>query len=413
MSNPTPHEQLWYLHGKWYDLSEFARRHPGGKQLIFLGQGTDCTPLFRCYHDAFPIERLRAFEVPAPDTGTENTGLFTYESEGFFRQVRKRVYQDLDRRQRKANRKDWAILLFHWAITGIAYVLGMLQGSWAWVIPFGILRGLIYVRPLHAASHYEMADRPGINRAISIICASMTSSIPDHWAAQHVRDHHCFPNVHAVDKDSLYPIKNIYPQQPTHWWNRLQHIYTPILFSLASFHYYVSDLIRVAIDVVKQPANANLLERSFVITVQTVLRVLPFLLLDWRLALGMMLVAEVATSVYVISQTVVNHELPETTQHELRPGEDWGAWQLYTSHNWRTGSWWANALSGGLNHQIEHHLFPEVHYRHYPWIAALVKEEAVKFGLPYYESPSLTQALVRHYRHLARIAHSKTAHVDT
>ena len=410
MYNKPRKEHLWYLHGKWYDLSAFARQHPGGRQMIELGQGTDCTPLFSCYHDKFPVERLRPYEVPAPDNAASNTGLFSYKANGFFRQVRKRVYRQIKERHLpiKSNATDWIILAIHLLATGITFKLGMLQGSIGWAVVFGILRGLIYVRPLHAASHYEMAEQPWINRSLSVVCASLSGSIPSHWAAQHVRDHHCFPNIESVDKDSLYPIKNIYPHQPKYRWNRLQHFYVPVLFSFASINYFLSDLIRIAIDAVRRPTTSRLLERGTIISIQATLKALPFLFLGWKEALGLTLLAEILTSIYVIAQTVVNHELPETTQHQhqLQPGEDWGAWQMCTSHNWRTGSRWANALSGGLSHQIEHHLFPEVHYRHYPWIAEIVREEAKEFKLPYYESPSLTYALKRHYTHLVSIAHS-------
>ncbi|PON19363.1 hypothetical protein C2W62_03070 [Candidatus Entotheonella serta] len=202
---------------------------------------------------------------------------------------------------------------------------------------------------------------------MSILCSCLASSIPDHWSAQHVRDHHCFPNIYPIDNDSMYPVKIIFPQLKTLWLTRYQHLYTPILFSFASLNYFVGDALRILVDTIKHPwdKDLNLAERWFVILVQASLKAVPFILYNFSTAALMTLLTEVITSVFVISQIVVNHELAETTQAVPRPGVDWGEWQMHTCHNWSTGSLLANHISGGLNHQIEHHLFPEIHYRHY------------------------------------------------
>ena len=58
-------------------------------------------------------------------------------------------------------------------------------------------------------------------------------------------------------------------------------------------------------------------------------------------------------------------------------------------------------LSGGLNMQIEHHLFPGVHYRHYPALSRLVRAACAEFHLPYNTSSSIFEAVAKHYRVLA------------
>ena len=55
---------------------------------------------------------------------------------------------------------------------------------------------------------------------------------------------------------------------------------------------------------------------------------------------------------------------------------------------------------GGLNHQIEHHLFPRISHVHYPRISRLVQNACRRFDLPYNEHPSFTAAIVSHYRWL-------------
>jgi linoleoyl-CoA desaturase len=58
---------------------------------------------------------------------------------------------------------------------------------------------------------------------------------------------------------------------------------------------------------------------------------------------------------------------------------------------------------GGLNYQIEHHLFPRVPHTHYPRIAEIVRRNAAKHGVRYTAQPSLWAALRSHHRHLRRL----------
>ena len=59
---------------------------------------------------------------------------------------------------------------------------------------------------------------------------------------------------------------------------------------------------------------------------------------------------------------------------------------------------------GGLNHQIEHHLFPKVCSVHYPALAPIVREVTREHGLPYYHQPTLFSAIRSHFRTLQRHA---------
>jgi linoleoyl-CoA desaturase len=55
---------------------------------------------------------------------------------------------------------------------------------------------------------------------------------------------------------------------------------------------------------------------------------------------------------------------------------------------------------GGLNFQIEHHLFPGIPHTHYARIAEIVQRNALRHGVRYTVHRSLREALRSHYRHL-------------
>jgi linoleoyl-CoA desaturase len=78
--------------------------------------------------------------------------------------------------------------------------------------------------------------------------------------------------------------------------------------------------------------------------------------------------------------------------------EEWAAHQMRTTVNFATQSKLVTWFTGGLNMQVEHHLFPNICHIHYPKIKHIVKEAAQKFNLPYHEAPTFLRALYAHYK---------------
>ena len=83
--------------------------------------------------------------------------------------------------------------------------------------------------------------------------------------------------------------------------------------------------------------------------------------------------------------------------------EEWGAHQMRTTANFATTNRYLNWFAGGLNFQIEHHLFPGISHTIYPKIASIVRQTAAEFGLPYHHYDSYTEALKSHYRFLREL----------
>jgi linoleoyl-CoA desaturase len=74
----------------------------------------------------------------------------------------------------------------------------------------------------------------------------------------------------------------------------------------------------------------------------------------------------------------------------------WAVHQMYTSCNFATGSRWFSWFVGGLNFQIEHHLFPNICHVHYKEVARIVEDAAREFNLPYISHPTFFRALREH-----------------
>jgi len=123
-----------------------------------------------------------------------------------------------------------------------------------------------------------------------------------------------------------------------------------------------------------------------------------FVLPTFTSALCMSLFTNITSSLIFSLQFVVNHEVDEI--YEDGPQEkpiDWGAYQVISSTSFAPDSYLSTEFAGGLNTQIEHHLFPGVYYGHYVALHNVVKKVCNDFGLVYNERPTLWQALKGHY----------------
>jgi hypothetical protein len=91
-----------------------------------------------------------------------------------------------------------------------------------------------------------------------------------------------------------------------------------------------------------------------------------------------------------------NIQAPE----KVVPLNDWAAVQCQTSVNWSAGSWFWNHFSGGLSHQIEHHLFPSICHTNYVYIQDVVENTCREFGVPYRNESNLLVAYFKMLKHL-------------
>jgi linoleoyl-CoA desaturase len=136
--------------------------------------------------------------------------------------------------------------------------------------------------------------------------------------------------------------------------------------------------------------------------------VVPLVVLDitwWQFVIGFLTVHLTAGLILgVIFQLA---HVVEPTEHleEHEAGALKGAWMLYqmrTTNNFARGNRLLSWYVGGLNYQIEHHLFPRVCHVHYRALSAIVEGVAKKHGVPYHSIPTLWQAIRSHYRMLKR-----------
>jgi len=87
---------------------------------------------------------------------------------------------------------------------------------------------------------------------------------------------------------------------------------------------------------------------------------------------------------------------------------DWAVHQVMSTANFATRSRFLYWLLGGLNFQVEHHLFPRISHIHYPAISRFVKQTCHEFGIAYNEYKSIWSAFVSHIKHLYALGRPQT-----
>jgi linoleoyl-CoA desaturase len=123
----------------------------------------------------------------------------------------------------------------------------------------------------------------------------------------------------------------------------------------------------------------------------------------WKVILGFFVMHYAAGLILSIVFQLA-HVVEETTNPI--PNEDgementWAIHQLYTTANFAPTNKIVNWFTGGLNHQVEHHLFPHISHVHYGKIAEIVKQTAFECNLPYNEFKTMRSAVIAHYKHL-------------
>lgn len=230
---------------------------------------------------------------------------------------------------------------------------------------------------------------------------------------QHVIAHHAHPNDHELDADTFgnYPIMRHNPQMPSRSYMRLQHLYFPLVYMWLGIAYPIDD-IRGFISGRYEHVRLHKLRAVdlalFIIGKlihYTLVLGLPLMTWGvsalWTFYLPMMLPGGwVLASTFAVSHNV------ESTVYNMPRNACWAETQIRTSANWGVGSSFWLYFSGGLNYQIEHHLFPGVAHIHYPALSEIVEQVCKRHNVPYNSYPRFRDILKSHVAQLRNLGNN-------
>ena len=100
--------------------------------------------------------------------------------------------------------------------------------------------------------------------------------------------------------------------------------------------------------------------------------------------------------VFQLAHAVEGPEFDSVGIEDKMIESEWAAHQVKTTANFAPGNKLINWYVGGLNYQVEHHLFPRISHVHYPAISPIVEQTCKQFNLPYHSFDTLTKSVISH-----------------
>jgi len=274
----------------------------------------------------------------------------------------------------------------------------------------GFVLACIGFNVMHDACHGSYSRKPWVNEVLGLTLNALGSNAFI-WKQKHNIIHHTYTNVDGVDDDIAK--SPVIRQCSTQTWvpmHRVQHIYLPLIYSLSSILWiFLTDFVKyLGRKVYKTPLQPMKLNDHIIFWASKVLYVvfyivIPILLVGaqaWVVGfLAMHAVMGFTLSiVFQLAHVVEETEFETVAEEDKVIENEWAIHQIKTTANFAPGSQVVTWFAGGLNYQIEHHLFPRISHVHYPAISKIVKAKCEEYNLPYNSIPTMMEAVRSHFR---------------
>lgn len=291
----------------------------------------------------------------------------------------------------------------------------------AFAFPLWLMMGLavagIGMNIMHDANHGAYSRNADINEWLGYTLYLVGVGVKN-WKFQHNVLHHTYTNVTGLDEDirdrgvvKLSP--HLVAGRPHRW----QWLYAFFFYSILTLYWVTlkdffqyHGFIRAGVNRQSRSENRKMLAglvlvKLFYFGVFFGLPVLALNMPFGEVLLGFLIMhvtsGLILTTIFQLAHSVEGtaYPLPDSTGMIRK---DWAIHQLETTVNFSGGNKILTWCLGGLNYQIEHHLFPKICHVHYPEISVIIKQTAEDFGLKYLENRSLRVAFVSHIRSLRK-----------
>ncbi|MEJ7589382.1 MAG: acyl-CoA desaturase [Ferruginibacter sp.] len=264
---------------------------------------------------------------------------------------------------------------------------------------------------MHDANHGSYNTRPWVNDMLGLSANALGAS-SFFWKQKHNIIHHTYTNVDGIDDDiAKSPIIRQCESQkwvPAH---KIQHLYLVPVYALSSiFWVFIMDFTKYfsrkiyTTDAWKMSTKNHIIFWSTKISFLIFYMILPIMV--WGIGpwlLGFFILHAVMgltlSLVFQLAHVVENTEFENVALDQTKHLETaWAEHELKTTSNFAMDNKVISWFVGGLNFQIEHHLFPRISHVHYPAISKIVMQKCAEFNLPYNKYDTMSEALVSHFK---------------
>ncbi len=295
---------------------------------------------------------------------------------------------------------------------------------WAVVLVFafiGVMHAFTGFNVMHDACHGSFSEKPWVNRFFAHSLEMLGSSNPI-WKFKHNVLHHTWTNIDGLDDDiAKSPFLRHCESQSYKPMHKFQHVYMFGLYGISTIWWlFGNDTIKY----LKREVNNQPLPKltmwehisfwSSKIIYLFIYLVYPIILFG---AKGSVLFFVMHASLGILLSLVFQmaHAIEGLHFEDLetydRPTEkiptEWAVHQIMTTSNFATKSWLATFFMGGLNFQVEHHLFPMISHVHYPELNKILKRVCDKYNVHYNEMPTFWSSIKSHIRWMKKMGSSE------
>lgn len=279
-----------------------------------------------------------------------------------------------------------------------------------WML-MGLGKAFIGTSVMHDALHGSYSKKKTLNNWMGYSTLILGVD-PKIWQLQHNVLHHTFTNIEDAD-DDIAPrfVLRFTPHQKRRWFHRFQHIYAPIFYSISTLLWvFQKDFHKIIqyrdMGLIKPGKEFNMRLLRIIGTKVFYFSIflgLPYLVLpvSFGMIVWMFISMHAVTGLTLALVFQTAHVMPANTfvkTEETNIDQNFLVHQMETTSNFAMENRLLSWFIGGLNFQIEHHLFPYISHVHYRKISKIVQSTAQEFNIPYLAHRSFRSALLEHFR---------------
>lgn len=282
-------------------------------------------------------------------------------------------------------------------------------------IAMGLTIAALGFNVMHDGAHGSFSKYKWVNQAASNV-ANFLGASQHMWRTKHNVIHHTYTNIHGVDDDiEARPLLRLCDEQDHYKIHKYQHYYFWAAYSLLYIWWvFVTDYKKYfSLKIGEMPLKKMTPSEHFffwfykachavIFIVLPIIFVGPIAWLIGFLVMGL-------TAGFVLS---IVFQLAHTVEHTHFPmpddagkmDDEWAIHQLKTTANFATNNKLVSWFVGGLNFQVEHHLFPKISHIHYPAISKIIKKACQDYGIQYIEYANVRYAVASHVAFLKQMS---------
>lgn len=290
--------------------------------------------------------------------------------------------------------------------------------AWLAILESVVVGGVISAigfNVMHDGAHGSFSKHKPLN-TLAAYSLNILGGSSFMWNVKHNIIHHAYTNIDGVDDDiNIQPWMRMSSTQKKYTFHKYQHRYFWVLYALLYILWiFILDYTKYfrrkigEMPLKKMHLNDHVvfwLFKSIHMFIFVGLPIYQVGFLPWLVGFlsATIFAGLVLSIVFQLAHTVEHTHFPMPAEDDGKMSDEWAVHQLKTTANFATDNKLISFLVGGLNFQVEHHLFPKISHVHYPAISKIIRSTCEEFNVPYIAYPKMREALRSHVSYLKEI----------